>query len=459
MPRFGPAAGTYNPFEVERVAATMEDRMKMIAALLLALATAGATAAETGDVRVVDEAMQAAAREHRPVLLDFSAQWCYSCYFMATHVLTGAQWQAVEGRARVLEVDGDSPEGARWMAKLAIKALPSYVVLRADGSELGRVVGEQSREKFYPAIERILAGSDVLDTLKARAKGGAVDAVAETLASFHARDDIGAGLSWYAALPAAVKTAADKDARAVLWRERLQLDKAARAKDYRGCSEVAQRVLAGDVGCDRYYVVDKLLDCTQKQAPDQRNALLAKQKPALDALLDKQVFVATPACADQRSAVMVAAELDKAIGDSAGEEAVLDRAIKYARAQLHDDYASDRNLADNLRVYLTRAGRSADVDALLPKLVKAYPDDYVYAYRYGRVLLDRGRAAEALTYLEQAAAKTFGANRLAVAELRVKALLALERRADAEKVVAEALEANGPWFPEAAAKLKAMLKS
>jgi hypothetical protein len=46
-----------------------------------------------------------------------------------------------------------------------------------------------------------------------------------------------------------------------------------------------------------------------------------------------------------------------------------------------------------------------------------------------------------------------------VATLRVKALLALKRRTDAEAIVAEALKQNGPWFPEAAAKLKAALKS
>ena len=119
----------------------------------------------------------------------------------------------------------------------------------------------------------------------------------------------------------------------------------------------------------------------------------------------------------------------------------------------------DRNAADNLRVYLLRADRIADVDALMPKLIAAYPDDYVYPYRYGRSLLDRGNAAAALPFLEQASTKAFGVNRLTVAGLRAKALIALNRRADAEKVVAEALEANGPWFPEAAAKLKATLKS
>jgi predicted Zn-dependent protease len=161
--------------------------------------------------------------------------------------------------------------------------------------------------------------------------------------------------------------------------------------------------------------------------------------------------------------VFAAADLNKAIGDSAAEQAVLERGIAATQNALGGadrlDLKRDRNAADNLRVYLVRAGRIADVDALMPKLIAAYPDDYVYPYRFGRSLLERGKAAEALPYLEQAAAKAFGVNRLTVAGLRAKALIALNRRADAEKVVADALEANGPWFPEAAAKLKAIVKA
>src|ERR1051326_2066911 len=45
-------------------------------------------------------------------------------------------------------------------------------------------------------------------------------------------------------------------------------------------------------------------------------------------------------------------------------------------------------------------------------------------------------------------------NRLKVAEQRAQALIQLNRRDEAKKVVSEALAANGPWFPEDAAKLK-----
>jgi thiol-disulfide isomerase/thioredoxin len=433
--------------------------LKFFLALLLSALCATASGAEKAAATTVDEALAAAAKEHRPLLLDFQAQWCYSCYFMATHVLTGPQWLAIEKGARVLEVDGDSPDGANWMKKLTVKALPSYVVLKADGSELGRIVGEQAREKFYPAIERILAGSDALEVLKSNARKGSVDAVADALESFHARDETGPGLAWFDALPDGQRAAAEKNPRVAMWRDRLRLDQDKHRHDDGGCRNAAAKVLAGPIGCDRYYVIEDLLGCSEKLPDPERKALLARQKGALDDLLSHQVFVAAPTCADQRTAVMTSADLAKAIGDPAGEKAVLDRAVDFTRAALHDDFASDRNLADNLRVYLNRAGRTAEHDALLAKLIVAFPDDYVYAARFGRSLLDRGQPAQALPYLEQAAQKTFGANRLNVAELRVKALLALDRRSEAEQVVTAALEANGPWFPEQAAKLKALLKS
>jgi tetratricopeptide (TPR) repeat protein len=429
----------------------------LIAAALLVFTAAHA--AEHASPQTIDAALARAQREHRPVLIDFSAVWCYSCYYMATHVLNGPEWNTLESRVVVVESDADSPDGSHWMEKLAVKALPAYVALNGDGSELGRILAEQSRKRFYPQMNRILGGGDALNALKKRADGGSVAAVADVLSSYLARDQAQQGLDWYAALPGERSKAASVDGNVALWIERLQMETAAKSKDDKTCIVSAGKVLAGKVGCDRYYVLETLLGCSDKLPLPERKSLLEPQRSALDELLAKQAFVEPPVCADQRTAVIVAADLDKAVDDSAAETAVLDHAIANARQRLGEDLTKDRNLADNLRVYLTRAKRMDEVDALMPKLMSAYPDDYVYAYRYGRSLLERGKAAEALPYLEQAAGKAFGVNRLTVATLRVQALLALQRRADAEAVVAETLQQNGPWFPEQAAKLKATLKS
>jgi len=427
---------------------------RILAALLLGLLSSYAVARTAP--QTIDEALKQAQAEHLPVFADFQAQWCYSCYFMSTHVLTGPQWQAMEKRMVVVEVDADSPDGARWMKQLNVKALPMYVVLKPDGSELGRVVAEQPRDKFYAQMQKILSGGDALDALKKKAGSGSPAAVADVLVSFEARNQVQEGLAWYDALP---EKSRGGDANVSMWHERLLMEKAAKAEDNAACVASGQKVLAANVGCDRYYVLEQVLDCSEKMPADQRKALLSAQRPAMQTLLDKQAFVQPAQCADQRTAVLVSADLDKALDDSAGEKAALDRGIEDARKRLGSDLGKDRNLADNLRVFLDRAGRIDELDALMPKLIAAYPDDYVYSYRYGASLLKRNKPAEALPYLERAAEKSFGANRLTVASLRAKALIALNRRNDAEKVVADALEANGPWFPEQAERLKAVLKS
>ena len=430
--------------------------MKLLSALLAISFSASSLAAAPA---TVDEALAQAKKTHTPVFIDFSAPWCYSCYFMATHVLNGAEWTALEARTVVAEVDADSPDGAAWMKKLEIKALPAYVVLNENGDELGRILAEQPREKFYPALDKILAGSRTLDQLKKSAAGGSTDAVATVLASYEARRDGQGGLDWYATLPASTRASASKSKPIALWLDRLELARALKAKDNTGAIAAAKRVLAGDIGCDRPYVVDPLLEASEKMPAAERKAMLAAQKPALDTLLATEVFVAKPTCVDQRSMVMTSADLDAALGDTKAETAVLDHGIKAARTELGDDLKKDRNAADNLRVYLTRAKRTDELDVLYPKLIAAYPDDYVYPYRYGKSLLERDKAAAALPLLEQAAEKAYGENRLAVAIQRVKALKALHRQADAEKVVAEVLEQNGQWFPEQVAQLKDTLKS
>ncbi len=245
----------------------------------------------------------------------------------------------------------------------------------------------------------------------------------------------------------------------MLWIDRLKLAAATQAKDDAAIVAAAKSVLAGDIGCDRPYVVDQLLEAGKATASQDTKLLLAQQKVQLEQLLWKQVFVAKPTCADQRSTVITTADVDAELGDGPAETALLNRAIETARQSLGDDLAKDRNLADNLRVYLTRAKRNDELDALYPKLIAAYPDDYVYTYRYGKSLLDRDQPAKALPLLQQAADKAYGENRLAVAMVRVKALKALKRQADAEQVVADVLEQNGQWFPEQVEKLKQALKS
>lgn len=149
--------------------------------LLTSLPAFSVLAAEAKVPLTIDDALKASAEQHRPVLIDFQAVWCYSCYYMASHVLKGAEWGTVQRKAIVVEADADSPEGQAWMKKLNASFLPSYVVLDERGNELGRISAEQPREKFYPKIDAILATGNTLDGLKLKASKGTSDDVANVL--------------------------------------------------------------------------------------------------------------------------------------------------------------------------------------------------------------------------------------------------------------------------------------
>jgi thioredoxin-like negative regulator of GroEL len=435
------------------------------AALLLAAVLAGpaALAAGGGDESADPvAAAQAQARARQaPVLVDFHAPWCYSCYYMAKNVLTGPQWAKAQRDTVVVSLDADSPVGARYQAAWGVKAMPTYLLFDADGRELGRILGEQTREDFYRWLERTASRGSPLEALKADVRDGSAASLAaarEVLRAYHARYDAAAGLAWEAGLPATARSALAGDAAAAAWLARLRLQQAAAAKDAAACLQAAEPALAADLGCERPYELNRVLACSadRPELEPVRDDLLRGQREPMRALLERRVLAA-PRCADERSVVLAAADLHAALGEPEAERAVLDRAIAALRKRVGGDLRKDRNLADNLRVYLDRAGRTDELHALLEKLIAAYPDDYVYPYRYGRSLAAAGRHAQALPHYARAAGLAYGVNRLRNAELHARSLKALGRDAEARAVLAEALKANGPWFPEDAARLRAAM--
>jgi thiol-disulfide isomerase/thioredoxin len=435
--------------------------MKRLAALLLPLALAAAlpaTAASSGKgPATIAAALEQGARQHKPVLIDFQAVWCYSCYFMASHVLNGDEFKALESKVVFVEADADDPDGQAWMKKLNVHFLPTYVALDEHGNELGRILAERPRDKFYPEVAAILSGSQRLDKLKGDAQKGSLAAVAAVLDDYQKRYAGPEGLAWFDTLPPVVKNVADKDRDVALSRQQLLLLKAKADKNDAAIADAAKHVLAGRIGCQRPYVLDDLLGATASLPPEEKRTAATEQKAAMQSYVDTQVLVANPPCADIRSGVLSLADVDAAAGDAAGEKAILDRAIDMTRGKLGDNVASDRNLADNLRVYLVRAKRADEVDALELKLIAAYPNDYVYAYRHGRNLVENGHAQEGLPFLEKAAAKAYGANKLQVATYRAKALIALGRKDEAKKVVDTVVAQEGKTFPEAAARLRQVI--
>ncbi|MES2886055.1 MAG: thioredoxin family protein [Pseudomonadota bacterium] len=432
--------------------------------LLLSLLLATSLTAHA-DAGALDEALAEAKSKQAPVLLDFHAPWCYSCYFMKKNVLNGPEWVKAERSMVVVEVDADSPGGAALKDQFAVKALPSYVVLNAEGSELGRISAERTRAQFYKELGEITARNSSLDALRKEAAEGGKRSVSATrlvLTAQLARNEGQQGLDWFATLPPAVQADAikrgDKLARTLA---RLQLKAALKNKQPEACLAAADKALSGTLDCESPYDLDGALECTKPEASaaasEPRKAFLAAQAPRFEKLLSGTVLGKTQGCADARSAVFSLADLHEAQGNTAARADTFKKGIAFFEPKVGKNARSDRNAADNLRVFYDAAGESAKLDALLEKLVAAYPEDYVYANRYARVLAARGEHEKALPWFAKASEKAYGINRLKNAQARVQSLLALKRADEARVAAAEALKANGPWFPEEMTKLKALL--
>ncbi|MGQ0587396.1 MAG: thioredoxin family protein, partial [Gammaproteobacteria bacterium] len=302
----------------------------LLLSLVLAVAPAVAAPAATEGSDPFTEALAQARARRAPVLVDFTAPWCYSCYYMAKNVLTGPEWERVHREAVVVELDADSPVGAKWQAAWGVKAMPTYLLFNDQGQELGRILGEQTRKDFYDWLFAT-TGRDSLEAVKARVKdggGASVAAAREVLRAHHARYDAKGGLDWLGAQPPAVRDALARDAKAASWVDRLELMRAASARDIAGCARAAPAVLAGPLGCELPYELSRVMACTEPLAAAERRALLKPQARPMQQLLDRRVLANANRCADERSIVLGAADLYEALGEADARKKGLDRSIE-----------------------------------------------------------------------------------------------------------------------------------
>ncbi|RAO75138.1 thioredoxin family protein [Dyella jiangningensis] len=414
----------------------------------------------------IDQALKAAKAKQEPVFVDFSASWCHDCHAMDAKVLNGPEWEAEQSRFVLVRSDADSVNGVAWTKKLKVPALPSYIVLNADGSERGRLMGFIPSEKFYPELNRILSGEDAFDKLKQDAQHGSVDAAAKVLAAYGERDQAADGVRWYASLPMATRKAVSADPHAALRLAVVQMTAESRkalmsnpplpaaesARLEKDCRTHAQEALSGPIALDEYFDTARtLLACAHSLPESERKALATARLPSLTALYDSQVPSAESGIV--RDATYALAFYYKALGDSAKEQAIYQRAIAIGRKSLGDghggfDVKRDQAMALVLNEFLANHGSQTEDIALQKAMVAAYPDNYFYQSEYGDSLLEQGHAADALPYLQYAANNASAQDKLQVTHSLAKALIALNRRPEAEKLFDAALHTAEKQFPE-----------
>lgn len=84
----------------------------------------------------------------RPLLIELGAPWCDACRRMEATVLARDGFLKIAGKMVLLRADADSEEGRGLQKRYLAPFMPTYLFLRPDGKELGRMVGQQNEGYF-----------------------------------------------------------------------------------------------------------------------------------------------------------------------------------------------------------------------------------------------------------------------------------------------------------------------
>jgi thiol-disulfide isomerase/thioredoxin len=152
-------------------------------AIVLAAVGLAASPAPAGPLTFA-EAQQAAAREGKPLLVDFYASWCRPCKAFAQAADSDEDVREALADVVLCKLDAEK-EGLDLAKAQRVEGYPTFLLMNAEGDTYDRWAGYA--EDFF--LERMAAGLGDLTTIDAKrrrfeASPGATDAM--TLARYHA---------------------------------------------------------------------------------------------------------------------------------------------------------------------------------------------------------------------------------------------------------------------------------
>lgn len=355
--------------------------------------------------RAWEDVVARAQASGRPILVDFGAVWCPPCNLLAAEVLDVTPTPEAVAAFEVVVVDVDDPSSWALKDRFEVGGYPTLVAARADGRELGRMVG-------YPGADDTLAW---LDAVVGRDGAASPDALAPREAAARAWEAVRAGQEDRAAALLAV-AAAEPD-NATMRVARLHLEPT--EEDLRWLAERAP----GRVGEWGYAARG-----------------LAADDPALAARVREAVERALPEVDPVEGADLLALVGELAPeGTAAGWYAA---AAALLRTELTGDPRRDKGHLGWLAWLTEHAGRPDRAIGILEDAASAFPDEPTFHRSLARLHLRQGQPEAALAAAETALARSWGDNRLMVAMVKVDALLALGREAEARTWVTSLLAAE-----------------
>ncbi|MBA4283974.1 MAG: hypothetical protein C0434_00375 [Xanthomonadaceae bacterium] len=281
-------------------------------------------------------------------LIEFRSADCIACDAAADALAADPGWQQAVKRVATVSLDADGDgAGREQAARYRIGRLPTWLLVNAEGQELGRVAGAQTPAVFTEALGRWLRNRSTAKSRSARAieitRDGAA-ALAETLARYHAQNDGDGGFAWWLRLPIAVRGQQSSASPEVLhWRNRIEFLQAAQRGNAPQADAGGHKVLEDpQVGCDRGIELARYLASTGDLDPARRRASLVAFRRDAEAALATDVFAEPRRCVDGLPLVLATADLLAALDEPAAERNLLAQAVALAERRRAASQPRDR---------------------------------------------------------------------------------------------------------------------
>ena len=111
----------------------------------------------------LEDAAQLAASSNRPILMDFTAEWCAPCHVLDEEVFRdpllakaiNQRFIAVRITDRQREDGRNSQEVEALQRRYGVRGFPTVIIADAAGTERGRMEGYGGREQFRRVMESV----------------------------------------------------------------------------------------------------------------------------------------------------------------------------------------------------------------------------------------------------------------------------------------------------------------
>ena len=104
-----------------------------------------------------DKAIEAAAKEKKPVIVIFSATWCGPCQVMKKKVYPSAEVKPFHDKFIWAYLDADEKANEKPMQEFKVNGIPHIEFLGADGKSVDKQVGSSAPDAFVKKLEAVLA--------------------------------------------------------------------------------------------------------------------------------------------------------------------------------------------------------------------------------------------------------------------------------------------------------------